>query len=216
MADLTVPQTLLDRLAALERELRAMKRSPQLQQSSLTGGKITALNTAGDRVAEYGELVGGGYGVAVNEASSLSSLLIVSDATGWSAPALGHGWRDASAFKPVTSATFEPVYRASIRYPVSSVLLVDVVTVQDAGTTGELRLRIEGGPTTTVKTLPAGTQTTTLFRWEHGRQLGTLGLQLLLVLEARRTGGTGDVNVYEPDDVFESSLFTAATGGLES
>lgn len=216
MADMTVPRTLADRLADIERRLRAMERAPQLQDSSLTGGSITALNDAGQRVAEYGELVGGGYGFAVNDANTLNSVFVMNDSNGLSAPDRHHGWRDANASVNVTSATFVPVYRTLVLIPASRVVQVVVVTLQGAGTTGELRLSIGGVASTAVKTLPAGVQTDTIFMWAHGQPIGLGAAPQGWVLEARRTAGAGNVTVFEPDGLHESSIIAPAAGGLFS
>lgn len=216
MADITVPQSLVDRINLLERQVRAL-RAPQLQNSSLTGGKITALNDTGQRVAEYGSLVGGGYGLAVNDADTLESLFIMSDDDGLVTPDRHHNWRDATnGFVNVTAGAFTPVYRTVVLLPVARVVRCVVTTIQAAATTGELRLTIEGVASTSTKTLPAGVQTETVFMWAHGQSIGLGGFAQSWVLEARRTAGAGNVTVYEPDGLFEASALTPAGGGLLS
>lgn len=216
MAENTINPTLAGIIRDIHRRLRLLEAAPQLQNSSLTGGTVTALNADGDRVAEFGALIGGNYGFAVNEAASLHTLMLVDDADGWSAPVWQHAWRDASASVGVTSGSFTPVYRTRIPVTMSTVILTSVVTIQDAATTGELRLTIEGVTSTTAKTLPAGVQTDTTFSWEHGQDLGLGGDLLSMIIEARRTAGAGTIHVFHPDPLESCSAYTPAAGGLLS
>src|SRR5690606_9353405 len=125
MSDLANSPSLARMLGDLERRIRALEGAPQLQRASLTGGAITALNDLDQRVAEFGQLVGGGYGLAVNDSDNLQSLMIVSDDEGWLVPYQHHPVRDANDFVAVTSGSFVTVYRCYIPVPVAHVLLVN-------------------------------------------------------------------------------------------
>lgn len=132
-------------------------------------------------------------------------------------PILQHGWRASPAtVVAVTSATFVTAWTLTIQGPSSSVVSVTVTTVQGAGTTGELRLTVSGGGSTTAKVLPAGVTTTTVFRWAHGALTGSGAAPITILLEARRTGGANNVDVQQPDALAESPLVTPAAGGVFS
>lgn len=214
MGEVAVNPTLQAMFREIDRRLRALESAPQLQNSSLTGGSIVALNDVNQRVAEFGALVGGDYGFAVNEALSLRTLMLVTDAEGWTVPVWQHAWRSASASVTVTSGTFTPVYRTVIPVPMSTVIATQVTVITDAATTGELRLTIEGVTSTSVKTLPANVQTDTSFAWAHGRDIGLGAAPMSMMVEARRTSGAGNVYVFAPNPLESSSGYAPSPGGL--
>ncbi|MFN0028414.1 MAG: hypothetical protein ACKV2O_14730 [Acidimicrobiales bacterium] len=197
----------------VERRLRALERAPQLQNSSLTGGKVTALNDAGQRVAEFGKLAGGGYGIAVNDSGSLVTLIGVQDDTGWIAPGLVYPWRKITDGVVVTSPTFVTTYRTNILDLGGNTIVTAVSCFCPAATTGELRLSLPGFGSTANKVLAAGVTTVTQFRWLHGIALGAFSPELNV--EVRRTAGAGNIDVFEPDPIAVRSnlLVTGATSG---
>lgn len=67
-----------------------------------------------------------------------------------------------------------------------------------AGTTAELRLInwVQGGASSGIYTVPANTDWRGLFRWLHGQPLKTG--PFAPSIEARRTSGTGTVQVFQP------------------
>lgn len=214
MADPAVPQTLADRLAALERRLASLERSPQLQNSSLTGGTITALNDSGQRVAEFGQLAGGNYGFAVNDALSTQTILLVDDARGVSVPVIEHAWLKADDFTVVTSGSFTTLFRCHVSVPLAQVYSVTVVVTTAVATTGEVRLNIPGFGTTNAKSCPAAAQTDAVFAWDPGMALGLGSTPFDIEVQARRTSGAGNVNVYTPYPIRESSAYPAVAGGV--
>ncbi len=214
MPDPTTTPDVLRMLQDIDRRLRALEAAPQLQRASLTGGTITALNDDDVRVAEFGRLVDGKYGIAVNEADAKRSLLYVNDEDGYWLPVLEHGFSAAGVGVNITSGSFAIAHTALVPVPLGRILVVVVDCVTDAGTTGELRLRLSTGETSDVKTLPAGATTGTSFRWDYGGDIG-LGIDGFFVyVEARRTGGAGNVNVRNPRPLREASSYAGTPGGL--
>lgn len=106
---------------------------------------------------------------------------------------------------PVTSASFgvqaaQPwlIYIDKI-FKLGFQILIPVST--DSGTTGEIRLteffgQAPNAPTTAIS-LPAASSGNVQFNWLHGMELYAL-LDTYFVIEARRTGGAGNVNVGYP------------------
>lgn len=215
MTDPTNTPSLRQIFSEIERRLRALEGAPQLDNSSLRDGRITILNAAGTRVAEYGKAAGGGYGIAVNEAASLGTLLFVNDADGFFFPALEHAFVAADDKVTVTSGSFVTTHRAVIPNPMARVLRADIVATADVATTGELRVRLSTGETTATKALPAGAQTDCSLRWAHLRDIGSNSTTFVtLEVQARRVSGAGNVFVYRPPSLTQSSIFTSAVGGL--
>lgn len=214
MADLASTPDLRRILQDIDRRLRNLEGAPQLQRASLTGGKITALNADGDRVAEYGELAGGGYGVAVNDADTLNTLLLVNDIDGVHVPVIEHAWQKANDSVAVTSGSFVTAWATLIPVPLARCITATITVVTGAGTTGEVRLTAVGIGSTTAKTCPAGAQTDATFSWDLGTNLGLGVSGVLINVEARRTGGANSVAVFEPLSLRESSAYTAVVGGL--
>jgi hypothetical protein len=207
------PQSLATELAELRDRIDALERADRLTNASIRGGSLVALNTAFNRIGEFGSLVGGGHGIAINNAGTLNSLFIVQDATGWAIPGVPQPWRKTTDSALINAAAFTSAYRTNIADLVGDVITTAVVTTQPAGVTGELRLNLVGVGTTAVKTLPAGANTVTIFRWLHG---GTLsGVAAQLDLEVRRTAGAADITVFEPDPILVRSglLVTGETSG---
>ncbi|MGE0344168.1 MAG: hypothetical protein AB7O86_14010 [Porticoccaceae bacterium] len=214
MGDLTTSPDLARTIAELERRIRTLETASQLQRSSLTGGTITALNDSGDRVAEFGQLVGGNYGFAVNDALSAQTLLLVDDARGVSVPVIEHAWLKADDFTVVTSGAFTTLFRCHVSVPLAQVYSVTVVVTTAVATTGEVRLNIPGFGTTNAKTCPAAAQTDAVFAWDPGMALGLGSTPFDIEVQARRTSGAGNVNVYTPYPIRESSAYPAVAGGV--
>lgn len=116
----------------------------------------------------------------------------------------GSGPPDASWYIPVTAATFDGT-QASQPW----VTRLDRVCrmgfgckvrwITDASTTGEVRLWMTGAPNnpTTAIALPAGQSGIATFRWLHGWPPWS-GVDPWITIEARRTGGAGNVRIGLP------------------
>jgi hypothetical protein len=136
-----------------------------------------------------------GYGVSIfDEAADLR--FEVND-DGYRDPWLPHPMVVASAFTTTTSATFVPVYQGQVQIVTHKGVSISVVVNTDAGTTGEFRLKnTDTGTTTSTVSVPALGSVSQTFQWLHGSALG--GGPVRFDVEARRTGGAGNVTVFQP------------------
>ena len=105
---------------------------------------------------------------------------------------------------PVTSATFTGTqvsqpWIIGIDIITHTGLKVSVPWTTDSGTSGELRLTLPGAANspTSPKTLAASSSGVAVFTWLHG-WVPYVGSGLFVYIEARRTGGAGNVNVGYP------------------
>jgi hypothetical protein len=114
------------------------------------------------------------------------------------APDTTLAWELANQFVAVTSGTFVPTAHVELPVFYGEVLNLRLVVATDASTTGEVRLRQEiSGATTSAAVLSVGgVQKFVNFEWLHGVHLGDTYEHFMV--EARRTGGAGNVNVYYP------------------
>jgi hypothetical protein len=139
----------------------------------------------------------GAYGVIVNDADGTTPRLWI-DETGIRSPFLASPFVAADDYKAVTSGTYVITHRAQVELITSPGLYVWVTAASDPGTTGEVRLRNNfTGATTEAVTIPAGSSgTVQQFRWLHGSDLNEG--PIVFEVQARRTAGTGNLNVYRP------------------
>jgi hypothetical protein len=117
--------------------------------------------------------------------------------------------KQSEAFVAVTSATFVQPWEVGVSQIVNDSFLVELTVTTDAGTTGEVRLfapSVFGFPVTSVASIPAGVQRFVKFAWlVPGMVIGAN--RPLFQVEARRTAGAGNVNVYYPDAFMQISGF---------
>ena len=141
-----------------------------------------------------------GYGVKV--LSPASGTLFNATDDGLRFPALNTPWiPQIGAFTglltPITSASFVNVYQAEWSQITHLGFASTVVCTSDAGTTGEFRISADAGGTTSSVTIPAASAgTSQAFEWLHGLGLNTGPTSFRV--QARRTGGAGNINVYLP------------------
>ena len=224
------PYGLLRRLDDLEREVRELRASRGSSAPAFRGGAFRLLDDAGAPRFAAGHVdldgsVGGdtsAYGVFVFGDDGAMALMVQEGYAGISYPA------NLVPLHPptpagVTSGTFQTIVEGSVLFPAHEVLYVEGSVTTPAGTTGELRLT-EGysGTSTDALVIPSDTNSVYLFRWVHP---GPSGLydgdphvtpNLFVGLQARRTGGAGNLTVYPPRSAELTSRFvhrTAATNG---
>jgi len=117
--------------------------------------------------------------------------------------------KQSDAAVAVTSSTFVVTWEVGISQIVNDSLYVELTVVTGSGTTGEVRLKaasISGPPVTSVASIPAGVQRFVKFAWlVPDLPIGDNGL--LFQVEARRTGGSGNVSVFYPDSFMAVSGF---------
>lgn len=113
------------------------------------------------------------------------------------APSQSVGVELAGQYVEVTSATFVPTCHWNLPAAFSDVLNAWVAVTSDASTTGEVRIReAVSGAVTDILTIPALANQSAYFEWLHGVHLGDTTCEFQI--QARRTGGSGNINVYSP------------------
>ena len=151
---------------------------------------------AGNVLLRIGDQGDGTLGIAVHDSSGNTSFL--ADNLGPALPQLAVPTRVLAQFTPVTSGTFVSVTAGTIELLLHNAVRTRITWANDAGTTGEVRIREVGsGATTSAVATGAGTSGDVDFHWLHGQTLFTD--PHVFVLEARRTGGAGNCNIYGND-----------------
>lgn len=141
-----------------------------------------------------------GYGVKVR--SPAGGTLFNATDDGLRFPALNTPWIPqltafTGVFTPITDASFVNVYQSEWSQITHLGFAATVVCTSDAGTTGEFRISADAGGTTSSVTVPAASASTMqAFEWLHGLSLNTGPTSFRV--QARRTGGAGNINVYLP------------------
>lgn len=199
--------------ADIERRLRNLEGAPQLQRASFAGGTIAALDDDGTRVAEFGLLADGKYGLSINEGDDQRALLYVNHDRGYYLPVLEHAFTQAASGVIVTSGSFTTCFTALVPVPLAPTLILAVAATCDAATTGELRLVLSTGPTSDVATLAAGVQTSTQYQWEYGGAIGLGTSGFFVNVQARRTGGAGNVFIHFPRPLRQTAVYGVGTAG---
>lgn len=206
------------RLAALE----TSRRSPYTKQQ---GGSYVLAPEDGDpaALAIFGEFTDGNdgsrFGFSLYDTNHSTVLAITEDTEGLLFPHLYTPWRPSTQgtlaangeYKVVTSGSFGPVFRTYAELVAHDCLTVDVVVAADASTTGEVKLTSPQGNTATFS-IGASSIQTVRYDWLHPWAVGwgDSGAGTVdVAVEARRTSGSGNVNVYWPRTaMWRNSFFT--------
>jgi hypothetical protein len=209
---------LVNYLKRLDARLAALETQPALNNSAITNGQLTVFDgsndalvitglqpkygtygtyyydTSGNLLVAIGQLPDGTYGTQVQNSAGVL-FFKMSTATGLTAPEMVGVTVDSTTPKVVTSGTFVNTWRVVLGQIVSPGVEVVMPLTTDVGTTAEVRLSV-GGFTTSAFALTSGWSAQNFIRWLHGVALTAGPLQI--DLQARRTGGAGNVNVYAP------------------
>lgn len=236
------PEDLGRVLADFERRIRTLETAQRLTKASITddaGNELvrfdrtgirifdatgvlhSLLDTLGIRVfddagvqrAFLGNLDGAGnFGVEVRDPAG--GVRFRGDNDGLRDPYLALAPFDLTDFKPITAAAFVDVGYYFQAENISHIgLYVWMQAAGDAATTGEIRIKnVTSGAVTTAHAVPAGAATQKQFRWLHGATLGTG--PVVFAVQARRTGGAGNVNVYHPASVALTAGGLCTAGGV--
>lgn len=163
----------------------------------------TMFDADGDDRVSVGDLGDGHYGIVVRDGGGAFERFRC-DERGMLYPYLHAAFRPRdstaeAAYTNVTSATFVPVYTAQFGQVTHQGLQAFVTATTPVGTTGEIRLSITGGATTSPIVIPSGEPGAIQeFRWLHGVALNVGPVSI--TVEARRTAGAGAVTVWNPPD----------------
>lgn len=174
---------------------------------------LSMFDADGDLRARIGLVDGTHYGLLALDADGVTPRLWVDD-RGLQDPYLSAPCVDADTdYKVVTSGTFVTTHRAQFEQITSQGLYCWVTATAPAGTTGEIRLRdVATTATTDAVAVPAGGQVVQQFRWLHGSTLSAG--PVTFEVQARRTSGAGDVNVYKPPGMWMTSPGLCVTDGV--
>jgi hypothetical protein len=119
-------------------------------------------------------------------------------------------FRESDALLAVTSGTFVGTFQCSISEVVKDSVFVQFAVLTPAGTTGEVRLQgasLAGTPVTDVAVIGSDSFVNVKFAWLV--PAFTVGLTAVrFVVQARRTGGAGNVTVFVPNSFMQVSGFS--------
>lgn len=167
----------------------------------------------GNEVSLRGVGAGGGFGVTVGRfpdqinalgeyvtgAQVLDEFLLpvmqVSSEEAWQRPLIPVHARKADDFYQLNSGSYVPTWRATAQGLYCRYAYIQVVAATDAATTADVRVT-HGTGTSAAQSVAAGSAGTTLtWRWDMA---GSNIVDHTFTVEARRTGGAGNVRVYDP------------------
>lgn len=240
MIDPALPADIGAQFRALEERIKVLETAPRLNASA-TRGTFTVLDASGTKVAEISSAgirfyssgveqarldpngvtgrsggvdvaVAGttayGAGIRVNDSANRTHFLATTGA-GIVFPYLATPWLKTNDFTAVTSATFTSPHFSWVELFSSKMFRFTVQVGTDAGTTGDLRVLVAGTQLGNIWSLSAGTLANHEFVAAHGQILDSG--PWVVELQARRTGGTGNVNVYRPSGLVSGA--SSADGG---
>jgi hypothetical protein len=239
MNDLTLPASLAAELADLKRRLANLERSSALSVSAIQDGRLRILDGDNVEVGRLGKLEDGTYGVAFLDADGAERVRLGQRGGGeFGIAALNdegtitfdvgnEGLTRPAIMLPisavgstsivVTNATFTDTYQTFFGAVTHDALRLEVLVQTAVGTTAEVRLTESAGlAQTSAVAIPSGNNSVrTQFNWAPGWTVGDL-LNIQVKVQARRTSGAGNVNVYIPDYAFlaGASLIGATATGV--
>lgn len=216
MADPRLPASLADELATLKRRIAALERKAAntVGTNTMTGTLSVEDDTGVERV-RMGSIGGGRSGIIAGDSPSgggSDTFFMVSE-LGLEVPYLALPVNRPNDGVAVTSGTFTSVWEWSVGNLTTKALQCHFAVAGDAGTTGEVRMGYAaGGLYTSTRAIAAGTTVSTNFLWDlpSGFVLGAG--PYFFSLEARRTGGAGNIWIYRPNVTIGRTGAETATG----
>jgi hypothetical protein len=200
------------------RRLRALETGQGLGHSAVQGAGTSWLTEDGMPIAEIGTIVdhdGVSHGgVSFYDMDGVALFSVQADMQGLVHPDLPVAWSPVSTFTTVTSATFVTTSQFAPRHIYHDVLWAVIPVIVASGTTGEIRLREDSfGIQTDALEIIGPAITHARFQWKHGLDLSETTKTLFLI-EAQRTAGAGNVDVYSPREAFWTSSATTANADV--
>jgi hypothetical protein len=174
-----------DRLQSIERRLSALEGAP-------LGGTFTSETEDGDGLVYLGALPDDTRGLEVVSAANDWDLVKLTT-DGWIKPHLMGVSINPSTVVAVTSGTFQSTVGAYFGEALGPGVEMFCRWATDSGTTGELQISSNGGATSDPVALPAASNGGYFVRWLHDLSVGSG--PFTVTMKARRTAGTGNVNV---------------------
>jgi len=174
--------------------------------ASLGQIQLTNINPVGTELDE-GMIVQDEYGV---------DIMLITRTRGMLAPAVQFPWLTPSAYTAVTSATWVDVWETQVSWSPSTAVQSFVDVGCDAATTGDVRLSIPGVADTATVGCAAGAFTSPDFKWDTAGLGLAVGASFTVRVQARRTSGVGNVNVYRPNPMrsWDTKSYGADTDGI--
>lgn len=239
--DLTRPEIggLLRKITDLEERLQRLERGNPLAGSLPPGESIEVLDPAdGSSLVKLGDLDTLGVGASFRDAAgtlvtaigqlttgsgamvgsepdgNATNTFFLATSAGLVYPWITHSWYKANDAVNITAGAFTTAFHCRVELVQGSQAMVNVIVNSDVGTTGEFRLRhTVSGTTTSTVTIPSGTQVDQAFRWELGSNMVVGTGPHVFQIEARRTGGAGNVYIFAPGSLsISAQLGGTATG----
>ena len=190
--------------------------SPLVTLGEASNGRLGAefRNAAGDRLVHIGELPGGATGLeAGSPLDAGASFLLVSE-EGIRLPYLSHGWTIRDDYRVITSGSYVTTHEAVVGIVTHGTVGADYLVVScDSGTVGKARVRCSVGGTTSEVTCPSGVSSNLRLRWDNSANLVLQSGPVSFFYEVLRVSGAGNVNVYNPGNLYMGDVTTVA-GGL--
>lgn len=168
--------------------------------------QLTNINPAGTEIDE---------GVIVQDQDGID-ILLATRTRGLIFPAQQFEWRTPNEFTAITSASFVTVYESTVKRAPSTAVRFDAIVGADAATTGEVRVQISGVVDGAAVTCAAGAFTYPEFKLDTAGLGLDPGSAFTVNLQARRTGGAGNINVYRPGPMrsWDTKSLGADTDGI--
>lgn len=220
------PDTMARWMADMERRMRTQETATRAASTSISaaGGLelvrldregIKVFDATGTRRVTIGlvDPANDRYGVIIYDADGVAARFWV-DERGILTPYLAAPLVAASGeAEAVTSAVFVKTHSAQFEIISHLGIYCWVTALSDAATTGEMRLRNTAtGAFTNAVSIPAGSAgTVQQFRWLHGSALDTG--PVVFEVQARRTAGAGNINIYRPPGIWMTHPGLCTTGG---
>lgn len=201
-----MPRTPLDpydisgQFSDIKRQLHSLSTGAMLRNASMS-------DPDGVGRVYIGLLPDGDYGIEVRNADGVTVYLAESAGVVYPREALQiTKWGDAVA---VTDGAFSIIWGMVSAYATADAVQVQAYILADAATTGEARLTVNlgGTPVTAVQSIPAASGAFYEWKWDVPGMVAGTG-PIVVGLEARRTSGAGNVNVYPP---IQAYMTTAAS-----
>jgi hypothetical protein len=213
MSEVQLPKDFIARFKDMERRLRILEQTPRLNKASVRDGRTIFQDGDGNIVVLLGAIEDGVYGELIISKIGWP-LSWYDNQHGQIYPGETINFANATSLFPCTSGSFVPTFNAAVLTATSEALAVSVPWTTDVGTTGEVRLNnfVLGGAVTSARSLPANSSGIETFCWLHQQPVGSTPFRPRV--DARRTGGAGNVNIFEPYIATMSSAAALAAAGM--
>lgn len=190
---------------SMERRMAALETQQRLFSSSVKGGALQVLTDDGAEVGRFGLGSFSTYAgirevpvLSVQNSVDSNFMLLIDTEEGWNSPYNCLTFQE-NTYVPVTNSSFVNCWKSVVSIT-AKVLYFSAICSADSATVGEIRLDMAGNQTDPI-TLAAGAFTPVLFKWDVSDLVSFSEVHFLGV-QGRRVSGSGNVNIYSPNEVF--------------